>query len=156
MCKVKNFEKMSPVTKKFICEIIKLQNKDVIDNLVKNNVIEDKIIKKYEKEDPDWAAFSFLGCSMGLDVDVLKHIKRMYDFGYTSAEQYWSEFEKKMNIEDKMKTINSMFPNTTPSELKGNLKFKVQDSLNKYYNQGYPFVIEWKEMQELEGKNEKG
>lgn len=32
------FEKMNPVTKRFIGEIVKLQNKDLIGNLVKNNV----------------------------------------------------------------------------------------------------------------------
>lgn len=31
------FEKMSPVTKRFIGEIVKLQEKDIINNLVKNN-----------------------------------------------------------------------------------------------------------------------
>ena len=31
-------EKMSPVTKRFIGDIVKLQAKDVISNLVKNNV----------------------------------------------------------------------------------------------------------------------
>ena len=33
-------EKMSPVTKRFIGDIVKLQAKDVINNLVKNNVFE--------------------------------------------------------------------------------------------------------------------
>ena len=37
---MKKLEKMSPVTKRFIGEIVKLQNKDIIANLVKNNVFE--------------------------------------------------------------------------------------------------------------------
>ena len=32
------FERMSPVTKRFIGEIVKLQEKDIIHSLVKNNV----------------------------------------------------------------------------------------------------------------------
>lgn len=32
------WEKMSPVTKRFIGEIVKLQQKDIINSLVKNNV----------------------------------------------------------------------------------------------------------------------
>jgi len=35
---MKKLEKMSPVTKRFIGEIVKLQSKDFIGNLVKNNV----------------------------------------------------------------------------------------------------------------------
>lgn len=31
------FDKMSPVTKRFIGDIVKLQEKDIINNLVKNN-----------------------------------------------------------------------------------------------------------------------
>lgn len=34
------WDKMSPVTKRFIGEIVKLQNKDIIASLVKNNVYE--------------------------------------------------------------------------------------------------------------------
>lgn len=34
---MKKLDKMSPVTKRFIGEIVKLQEKEVINNLVKNN-----------------------------------------------------------------------------------------------------------------------
>lgn len=34
---MKKWDKMSPVTKRFIGEIVKLQEKDIINNLVKNN-----------------------------------------------------------------------------------------------------------------------
>ena len=35
---MKKWDKMSPVTKRFIGEIVKLQQKDIINSLVKNNV----------------------------------------------------------------------------------------------------------------------
>lgn len=35
---MKKLDKMSPVTKRFIGEIVKLQEKELISNLVKNNV----------------------------------------------------------------------------------------------------------------------
>lgn len=34
---MKKMDKMTPVTKRFIGEIVKLQDKDIINNLVKNN-----------------------------------------------------------------------------------------------------------------------
>lgn len=116
--------------------------------------IEDKLIKLEEEKDPDWLEFGFLGAVMGLELDILTHIKRMYDFGYTSAEKYWSEFEKKNRLEERLESINEMFPNNTHIEPKGYTKIKVQDSLNDYYRQGYPFLLEWKEMKEKEYKDE--
>ena len=107
--------------------------------------INGKLFDEMVSEDPNWDAYSYTGSLMQLQRDTLYHIKRMYEFGYTSAEQYWSELEKTRKIEDKIDEINSMFPDSKPTKMKESLKKMIQDSLANA-NGFDDFVMEWEEI----------
>lgn len=124
--------------------------------------INSKLFDEMVAEDPNWADYSYSGSLMQLQRDTLYHIKRMYEFGYISAEQYWSELEKTRKIEDKIDEINSMFPDSQPTKMKESLKKMIQDSLASA-NDFYDFVIEWEHLAnenvqriDLEVENEQG
>lgn len=123
--------------------------------------INGKLYDEMVAEDPNWDAYSYTGSLMQLQSETLYHIKRMYEFGYISAEQYWSELEKTRKIENKIDEINSMFPDSQPTKMKESLKKMIQDSLADA-NGFDDFVIEWEEIfneeytkKRIEEENEK-
>lgn len=107
--------------------------------------INEKLYDEMVAEDPNWEDYSYTESLFQLQRATLYHIKRMYEFGYISAEQYWSEIEKTRKIEDKIDEINSMFPNSQPTKMKESLKKMIQDSLADA-NGFDDFVIEWESL----------
>ena len=77
--------------------------------------INEKLVEALNNEDPDWGSCGdWLENMMYLRNETLKHIKQMYDFGYTNAEQYWNEVAKSNKIKKKLEDIDSMFPKSEP------------------------------------------
>lgn len=107
--------------------------------------IEDTLWKKHTSENPDYEYhfdFTYSASTMDFQNEVMSHIKRMYEYGYTDAEQYWKDVEmldKYENIEKKVKEIYEMFNDTDkPVAIKANLK-KVKhinlDEWNRMFNE---------------------
>lgn len=91
--------------------------------------ISDMLWKKHTSEDPHYEYgfdFTYSASTMCFQIEVMSHIKRMYEYGYRDAEQYWKDTEmldKLENVERKVNEIDEMFNDTDePVTLKASLK----------------------------------